>query len=80
MLEAPALSHSRGIIHRDIKPANILLDATAGPLLTDFGIAKTEGDPMRTETGWVLGTPAYVSPEQSLGQAHRGGPISTPWP
>ena len=72
MLEALVLSHSRGIIHRDIKPANILLDATAGPLLTDFGIAKTEGDPMRTETGLVLGTPAYVSPEQSLGQKLDG--------
>ncbi len=72
VLEALVLSHSRGIIHRDIKPANILLDATAGPLLTDFGIAKTEGDPMRTETGLVLGTPAYVSPEQSLGQKLDG--------
>ncbi len=72
VLEALALSHSRGIIHRDIKPANILLDPAAGPLLTDFGIAKAESDPMMTETGLVLGTPAYVSPEQCLGQAVDG--------
>jgi len=72
VLEALALTHSRGIIHRDIKPANILLDPQAGPLLTDFGVAKMEGDPLNTETGMMLGTPAYVSPEQSLGKRLDG--------
>ncbi len=72
VLEALVLSHGRGIIHRDIKPANILLDPSSGPLLTDFGIAKAESDPTLTETGLVLGTPAYVSPEQSLGQKVDG--------
>jgi len=72
VLEALALTHSRGIIHRDIKPANILLDPQAGPLLTDFGVAKMEGDTLTTETGMMLGTPAYVSPEQSLGKKLDG--------
>ncbi len=72
VLEALALTHGRGIIHRDIKPANILLDPQAGPLLTDFGVAKMEGDPLTTETGMMLGTPAYVSPEQSLGKKLDG--------
>lgn len=72
VLEALELSHSRGIIHRDIKPANILLDAAHGPILADFGIAKAESDPTMTETGLVLGTPAYVAPEQSLGQRVDG--------
>lgn len=72
VLEALALTHGRGIIHRDIKPANILLDPQAGPLLTDFGVAKMEGDPLTTETGMLLGTPAYVSPEQSLGKKLDG--------
>lgn len=72
VLEALALTHSRGIIHRDIKPANILLDPQAGPLLTDFGVAKMEGDPLKTETGMMMGTPAYVSPEQSLGKKLDG--------
>ncbi len=72
VLEALTLTHGRGIIHRDIKPANILLDPQAGPLLTDFGVAKMEGDPLKTETGMMLGTPAYVSPEQSLGKKLDG--------
>jgi len=72
VLEALALIHDRGVIHRDIKPSNILLDPQAGPLLTDFGVAKQEGDPLRTETGMMLGTPAYVSPEQSLGKKLDG--------
>ncbi len=72
VLEALALTHGRGIIHRDIKPANILLDPQAGALLTDFGVAKMEGDPQTTETGMMLGTPAYVSPEQSLGKKLDG--------
>ncbi len=72
VLEALSLTHGRGIIHRDIKPANILLDPQAGPLLTDFGVAKMEGDPLNTETGMMLGTPAYVSPEQSLGKKLDG--------
>jgi serine/threonine-protein kinase len=72
VMEALALAHDKGIVHRDIKPGNILLDPQAGPLVMDFGVAKIEGDPMQTETGMMLGTPAYVSPEQSLGRKVDG--------
>ncbi len=68
--DALQVAHSQGIIHRDIKPANILLDAEGRPHLTDFGLAKLENDekPM-THSGDILGTPAYMSPEQARGQA-----------
>lgn len=69
IMEALEFSHDRGVIHRDIKPANILFNAEGRPFLTDFGIAKTEGNVLKTRTGQMLGTPAYVSPEQGLGEA-----------
>ncbi len=68
--DALEVAHRQGVIHRDIKPANILLDGEGRPHLTDFGLAKVEGDekPM-THSGDILGTPAYMSPEQARGQA-----------
>jgi tRNA A-37 threonylcarbamoyl transferase component Bud32 len=68
--DALQAAHQQGVIHRDIKPANILLDGEGRPHLTDFGLAKVEGDekPM-THSGDILGTPAYMSPEQAGGQA-----------
>ncbi len=66
-------AHSQGVIHRDIKPSNILIDGRGNCLLTDFGIAKMmEGDTHLTRTGGVIGTPAYMSPEQITGQALDG--------
>ena len=62
-------AHQRGVLHRDLKPGNILLDAQGEPHLTDFGLAKLiEKESTLTHTNAVLGTPAYMSPEQARGQ------------
>jgi tetratricopeptide (TPR) repeat protein len=60
------------VVHRDVKPSNILVDAEGQPHVTDFGLAKRDADEARlTAEGDVLGTPAYMSPEQARGEAHR---------
>ncbi len=62
-------AHSNGLVHRDVKPSNVLVDARRNCLLTDFGIAKiVEGTAKFTATGGLLGTPAYMSPEQGTGE------------
>jgi tetratricopeptide (TPR) repeat protein len=63
-------AHQRGVIHRDVKPSNILLDLAGRPHLADFGLAKREsGADPSTVVGQFLGTPAYMSPEQSRGDS-----------
>ena len=65
-------AHQRGIIHRDIKPSNILVRSNGHALLTDFGIARAASMMTGTQTGMVLGTPEYMSPEQAQGRPVDG--------
>ena len=75
--DALAYAHNRNVIHRDIKPDNIIIDAETGrAMVTDFGIARAltdSGDSRLTATGMAIGTPAYMSPEQSAGDSAIDG-------
>jgi non-specific serine/threonine protein kinase/serine/threonine-protein kinase len=65
-------AHRQGVIHRDLKPANIMLDLAGRPHIMDFGLAKRDaGEITMTLDGQVLGTPAYMSPEQARGEGHE---------
>lgn len=90
--EALAYAHGQGIVHRDVKPANILIDSTGAARLTDFGLAKhandmepewikqaaqqAGADVSLSRDGVVMGTPAYMAPEQAQGRTAQTGPHS----
>lgn len=71
LAEALDYAHGQGVVHRDIKPSNVLIDPAGRPHIMDFGLARRDtGDATLTSDGRVVGTPAYMSPEQARGESH----------
>src|SRR5262249_53427595 len=69
--EALQYAHEQGVVHRDVKPSNILIGADGSPHVMDFGLARRDaGEVTMTVEGQVLGTPAYMPPEQARGEGH----------
>ncbi|WP_245974467.1 serine/threonine-protein kinase [Thermomonospora umbrina] len=77
MLAALHAAHEAGVLHRDVKPSNVLVAAGDRAVLTDFGIAVATGDATLTQTGLVMGSPAYIAPERARGKT--AGPGSDLW-
>ncbi|MFI6497274.1 protein kinase [Nonomuraea typhae] len=77
MLDALSAAHARGLQHRDVKPGNVFLTGNGRVVLTDFGIARQEGQATLTEQGLMIGSPGFIAPERLEG--HPGGPASDLW-
>ena len=72
LAETLQYAHEHDVVHRDVKPSNVILDSKGRPHITDFGLAKRlAGDRTMTSDGRVMGTPAYMSPEQARGDSHN---------
>ena len=81
LAEAVAYAHRQGVIHRDLKPANVLMAADGTAKITDFGLAKIlpatdRAEDRMTQSGMILGTPAYIAPEQARGHVSDAGPAA----
>ena len=70
-------AHAVGIVHRDVKPGNVMVPEQGMVKLADFGVASLQGDPQLTATGLVIGSPAYMAPEQAKGE--ESGPPADFW-
>jgi tetratricopeptide (TPR) repeat protein len=67
-----AAAHARGVVHRDLKPANVLVNEQGDACITDFGVARSAGNTGITDSGVIIGTPAYLSPEQARAEPLDG--------